>query len=216
MEQLKMKKQFESIFRTAILGLVLTIAAAGNLSADSLWNDGISRNVCGDKKAQAVGDILTILIQENNGATRNNNTTTSKKASLAAAVTSFLYSPASSGLLTKKGALPAINYSSDSEFNGGGSISDGETITAQVAVRVVDVLPNGNMVIEGQLRTAFSGEKQDAVVRGTVRPDDVMANNTLYSYNIADATIQFISKGTITDAQRKGWFTKVWDKLSPF
>jgi flagellar L-ring protein precursor FlgH len=43
-----------------------------------------------------------------------------------------------------------------------------------------------------------------------------MANNTLYSYNIADATIQLMSKGTITDAQRKGWFTKVWDKLTPF
>ena len=177
---------------------------------------GISRNICADKKAQAVGDILTILIQENNGATRNNNTTTSKKASVAAAVSSVLYSPSASGLLTKKGALPALNYTSDTEFTGGGTINNAETITAQVSVRVVDVLPNGNMVIEGQLRTAFSGEKQDAVVRGTVRPDDVMANNTLYSYNIADATIQFISKGTITDAQRKGWFTKVWDKLSPF
>lgn len=191
-------------------------APFGKASADSLWNTGISRNICADKKAQAVGDILTILIQENNGATRNNNTTTSKKASVAAAVSSFLYSPATSGLLTKKGALPALNYASDTEFAGGGTINNAETITAQVSVRVVDVLPNGNMVIEGQLRTAFSGEKQDAVVRGTVRPDDVMANNTLYSYNIADATIQFISKGTITDAQRKGWFTKFWDKLSPF
>lgn len=122
-----------------------------------------------DKKAQAVGDILTILIQENNGATRNNNTTTSKKALVNAAIASFLYSPAASGLLSKKGTLPALNYTSDTEFNGGGSINNAETITAQMAVRVVDVLPNGNMVIEGQLRTAFSGEKQDAVVRGTVR-----------------------------------------------
>ena len=187
-----------------------------NLSADSLWNQGLSRNMCGDKKAQAVGDILTILIQENNGATRKNNTTTSKKASLNAAIASILYSPSTSGLLTKKGALPAINYTSDAEFNGGGSINNAETITAQVSVKVVDVLPNGNMVVEGQLHTAFSGEKQDAIVRGTVRPDDVMANNTLYSYNIADATIQFMSKGTITDAQRKGWLTRIWDKLSPF
>ncbi len=187
-----------------------------HLSADSLWNQGLSRNICGDKKAQFVGDILTILIQENNGATRQNNTTTSKKASLNAAIASILYSPTASGLLTKKGALPAINYTSDAEFNGGGSINNAETITAQVSVKVVDVLPNGNMVVEGQLHTAFSGEKQDAVVRGTVRPDDVMANNTLYSYNIADATIQFMSKGTITDAQRKGWFTRVWDKVSPF
>jgi flagellar L-ring protein precursor FlgH len=187
-----------------------------HLSADSLWNQGLSRNMCGDKKAQTVGDILTILIQENNGATRQNNTTTSKKASLNAAIASILYSPTTSGLLTKKGALPAINYTSDAEFNGGGSINNAETITAQVSVKVVDVLPNGNMVVEGQLHTAFSGEKQDAIVRGTVRPDDVMANNTLYSYNVADATIQFLSKGTITDAQRKGWLNKIWDKLSPF
>lgn len=211
-----MKRRFASIYSPTILGLVLMTAPLCHLSADSLWNQGLSRNICGDKKAQFVGDILTILIQENNGATRQNNTTTSKKASLNAAIASILYSPTASGLLTKKGALPAINYTSDAEFNGGGSINNAETITAQVSVKVVDVLPNGNMVVEGQLHTAFSGEKQDAVVRGTVRPDDVMANNTLYSYNIADATIQFMSKGTITDAQRKGWFTRVWDKVSPF
>jgi len=210
-----MTKPFVSVYKQAVLGLIVLTMPMGQLSADSLWNQG-SRNVCADKKAQAVGDILTILIQENNGATRQNNTTTSKKASVNAAIASLLYAPSASGLLTKKGALPALNYTSDAEFAGGGSINNAETITAQVSVKVVDVLPNGNMVIEGTLRTAFSGEKQDAVVRGTVRPDDVMANNTLYSYNIADATIQFLSKGTITDAQRKGWFTKVWDKLSPF
>jgi flagellar L-ring protein FlgH len=196
--------------------LILTVALGLSLRADSLWNCTYSRAMTADKKAHAVGDILTILIQENNGATRQNNTTTSKKASLNAAISSVLYGPSVSGLLTKKGTLPAMNYASDAEFNGGGSINNSETITAQVAVTVADVLPNGNMVIQGFLHTAFSGEKQDAIVRGVVRPDDVLANNTLYSYNIADATIQFISKGTITDAQRKGWWTKIWDKLSPF
>jgi flagellar L-ring protein precursor FlgH len=169
-----------------------------------------------DKKAQAVGDILTLLIQENNGATRQNNTTTSKKVSNNASIASLFYPASVSGLLTKKGNLPAMSYTSDAEFAGGGSINNAETITAQVAVTVMDVLPNGNMVIEGTLRTAFSGEKQDAVVRGVVRPDDVMANNTLYSYNIAGATIQFISHGTISDSQRKGWWTKIWDKVTPF
>jgi flagellar L-ring protein precursor FlgH len=211
-----MKKRFASIYSPTLLGLALLLCRVGDGAADSLWNPSVSRNICGDKKAQAIGDILTILIQENNGATRQNNTTTSKKTSLNASVSSAFYSPSVSGLLTKKGTLPAINYASDAEFNGGGSINNAETITAQVAVKVVDVLPNGNMVIEGQLHTAFSGEKQDAIVRGTVRPDDVMANNTLYSYNVADATIQFLSKGTITDAQRKGWLNKIWDKLSPF
>jgi flagellar L-ring protein FlgH len=214
MEKLKMKKPYALVCKTAVIGIVLT-AVSLNLSADSLWSQN-ARSVAADKKATSVGDILTILIQENNGATRQNNTTTSKKASNASGISSIIYAPSVSGLLTKKGTLPALNYTSDAEFNGGGSINNNETITAQVSVRVVDVLPNGNMVIEGHLRTAFSGEKQDAVVRGVVRPDDVMSNNTLYSYNIADATIQFISKGTITDAQRKGWFTKFWDKLTPF
>lgn len=216
MEESLMKKPFKLLCSHALLCAALVSGGAGQLQADSLWGQGISRNIAADKKAQAVGDILTILIQENNGATRQNNTTTSKKASVNAAVTSAIYSPGTSGFLTKGGSLPALAYNSDTEFNGGGSINNQETITAQVAVRVVDVLPNGNMVIEGNLHTAFSGEKQDAVVRGIVRPDDVSANNTLFSYNIADATIQFISKGTLTDAQRKGWLTKFWDKLSPF
>ncbi len=211
-----MSRLLSSLYNSTTLALLLIYIQMGNIVADSLWQEGASRAMFSDKKARGVGDILTIIIQENNGATRQNNTTTSKKASLNAAIASVLYGPAASGLLTKKGTLPAINYTSDNEFNGGGQINNLETITAQMAVRVIDVLPNGNMVIEGRLHTAFSGEKQDAIVRGVVRYDDIAANNTLYSYNIADATIQFISKGTITDNQSKGWLTRIWDKASPF
>lgn len=216
MERCKMSRLFSSLYNSTTLALVLISLQMGNLAAGSLWQDGTSRSMFSDKKAHAVGDILTIIIQENNGATRQNNTTTAKKASTDASISSFFYSPTASGLLTKKGTLPALKYSSDTSFNGGGQINNSETITAQMAVRVIDVLPNGNMVIEGRLHTAFSGEKQDAIVRGIARPDDIASNNTLLSYNIADATIQFISKGTITDNQRKGWFTRIWDKASPF
>ena len=60
------------------------------------------------------------------------------------------------------------------------------------------------------------GETQDAILRGVVRAEDIAANNTVFSYNIADATIKYVSKGTVTDNQRKGWFTKVWEKVTPF
>lgn len=216
MERCKMIKLSSSLYNLVALLFLLASLPMANVSAGSLWQDGNSRSMFADKKAHAVGDILTIIIQENNGATRQNNTTTSKKASADASIANFFYSPGASGLLTKNGTLPALKYNSDTEFAGGGQINNQETITAQMAVRVVDVLPNGNLVIEGRLHTAFSGEKQDAIVRGVARPDDIASNNTLFSFNIADATIQFISKGTITDNQRKGWFTKVWDKLSPF
>jgi flagellar L-ring protein precursor FlgH len=213
-----MSRLFSYLYNSTILAVVLLTLQFGTVAADSLWKEGstVPVSIFADKKARAVGDILTILIQENNGTTRQNNTTTSKKASVDASISSFLYSPAASGLLTRAGTLPALKYSSGNDFNGGGQINNQETITARLSVRVIDVLPNGNLIIEGRRQTAFSGEKQDAILRGTVRADDVAANNTVFSYNIADASIQFISKGTITDSQNKGWFTRIWDKVSPF
>jgi len=83
-------------------------------------------------------------------------------------------------------------------------------------VRVTDVLPNGNLVLEGRRSTSFAGETQEAVLRGVVRVEDIAPNNTLYSYNIADATIKYVSTGTLTDNTRKGWFTRVWEKITPF
>ena len=103
--------------------------------------------------------------------------------------------------------MPALKYSAKSDFDGGGKINNAERITARIAVRVVDVLPNGQMIVEGRRDTSFSGEKQEAILRGIVRSEDVTAGNTVFSFNVADASIQFKSKGTISDSQRKGWFT---------
>ena len=78
------------------------------------------------------------------------------------------------------------------------------------------MLPNRKLIIEGRRETSFSGEKQEAILRGTVRTEDVMANNTVFSYDVADATIKYLSRGTISDNTRKGWFSRVWEKLTPF
>ena len=112
--------------------------------------------------------------------------------------------------------MPALNLSGKSDFTGGGTINNSQKIAASVAVRIVDVLPNDNLVIEGTRESSFSGEQQTILLRGTIRQDDISANNTVLSFNVADATIKFVSKGTISDAQRKGWFQRLWDKFSPF
>lgn len=169
-----------------------------------------------DKRAHAVGDVLTILIQESTTASKDSSTQTAKSTGVDAGIASFFYSPSASGLLTHNGQMPSLKAASKQNFDGGGKISNSERITARLAVRVVDVLPNGNLIIEGQRTTVIAGETQDAVLRGVVRNEDIAANNTVYSYNIADATIRYISKGTVSDAQRKGWFTRVWDKITPF
>lgn len=198
------------IFATVFFLAVTTV------SAQSLWHDEISKPMYADKRASHIGDILTIVVQESSTASKNNQTATSKQSGLDASISSFLYSPAASGLLTKGGKLPAVKLDSKSTFAGGGTIDNKETITAQAAVRVMDVLPNGNLVIEGRRETAFGGEHTTEILRGVVRPEDVLANNTVYSYNVADATIQFVTTGVTTDSQRKGWLHRLWDKFSPF
>jgi flagellar L-ring protein precursor FlgH len=197
-----------------IAALAFTLSA--NTFAQSLWHDEISKPMFADKRATSVGDIITIVVSETSTASKNNGTKTEKQSSLSAAITSFLYPVTATGLLTKKDQLPAMAYNSDIKHDGSGSINNSETVVAKVAVRIVDVLPNHNFVVEGRRETAFSGEKQTIILRGTVRQDDVTSFNTVFSYNVADATIQIIGKGSVSDTQRKGWFTRIWDKLTPF
>jgi flagellar L-ring protein precursor FlgH len=210
---MKNKKRFLS---KLVIGTALTVLLPALAHADSLWLDGTSRPMFADKRAMNVGDIVTIMVQENSSANKNNSTTSERQSSLSAAITSFLYSPGASGLLTKGGQLPAMAYNSDQKHAGNGTIKDSESIVAEIAVRVIDVLPNGNLVLEGKRDTSFSGEHQTIILRGVVRSEDVAKDNTVLSFNVADATIQIVGKGTVSDSQNKGWFTRLWDKINPF
>ncbi|HEV2453574.1 MAG TPA: flagellar basal body L-ring protein FlgH [Verrucomicrobiae bacterium] len=207
------KSAVKNLFVVAALA-VLLVPALG--IGQSLWCDGTSKSIFSDKRSLNVGDILTIAISESSTANKNNATSTQRKSSLSAAITAFLYPAGATPLLTKSGTLPAMAYNSDHTHNGSGTISDSETIVAQIAVRILDVLPNGNLVVEGKRETSFSNENQTIVLRGVVRPEDVLSNNTVFSYNVADATIQIIGKGTVSDSQNKGWFNRIWDKINPF
>ncbi len=182
----------------------------------SLWVDGTSTSIFADKRSLTVGSIITIAVSENSTENKNNATATERKSSLSAAITSFLFPPGATPIGTVGGQLPAMAYNSDAIHNGSGTISDSETIVAQIAVEIIDVLPNGNLVVQGKRETSFSHEQQQIVLRGIVRPEDVLANNTVFSYNVADATIQIIGKGTVSDGTNKGWFVRFWDKFNPF
>lgn len=182
------------------------------LQAQSLWHDDTVRPMFADKRAASIGDILTIVVQENTTAAKNNETKTEKNSSWTAAISSFLYP----NFLNYKGSMPAVQYNSDLKHDGSGAINNSETIVAHVAVKVMDVLPNHNLLVEGRRETSFSGEHQTIVLHGVIRPEDVGADNTVLSYNVADATIQIVGKGVVTDSQRKGWFTRILDKVIPF
>ncbi len=197
--------------KIAIAMSLLTIISFA-APAQSLWREETVRPMFADKRATSVGDILTIVVSENTAMSKNNQTKTAKQSSWTAAVSSFLFP----GFAQFKSTTPAVNYNSTLKHDGSGAVNNSQSIVTHVAVKVIDVLPNQNLVIEGKRDTAFSGEHQTVTLHGIVRPEDVQYGNTIASDNIADANISITGKGTVSDAQNKGWFTRVIDKVNPF
>ncbi len=194
---------------------VLTWAGLACAPADSLVRP-TTKSLFSDKKGAAIGDIITVIVQESTSSSKDNSTSTSKKSDLDAQLESFFYAPGASGMLTHNGQMPALKFNSKSGFDGGGSISNSEKITTRVAVQVMDVLPNQALLIEGRKQTKINGESSDVVLRGVVRAQDVTAANTVFSYNILNPEIQIVDKGLLRENQRPGWFKRLWDKFAPF
>lgn len=206
-----------NITEKIVLGIGLTVVLATPPAVgQSLWKKDTSKSMYSDLIANQVGDILNIIIQEQNSNKQQANTSTSKASSIDASIQSFLYPPGASGLLTKNGSLPRMSMAGENAFKGGGQITNSKSMTARIAVTIIDKMPNGQLLIEGRRMTEFSGEKQEIILRGVVRQRDITGGNTVFSYNVANANIQIISKGALSQPQRKGWFTKTWEKVSPF
>ncbi|PAW67757.1 MAG: flagellar biosynthesis protein FlgH [Opitutia bacterium Tous-C1TDCM] len=199
-----------AIFFAAFAALLLLVSSS---RAESLWNAaGVSgRSMFADRKAAGRGDILTIVVSESAVAQSSQNKKSTRESTLQDALTKFIYP----GLGTHKGQLPGMGATGATSYSGGGDVSNSQSLSARAAVLVTDVLPNGNLVIEGVRVVTFSGETQYVVLRGLVRPDDIARDNSVVSTNIADARVEFYAEGALTDAQKRGWLTKVYEKLRP-
>ena len=191
---------------------LLVFALAPADFGGSLWPAGSPRGMIADAKAGATGDILTIVVSEAVAASNSQSTKSNRDSSITDAVSNFVYS----GLAAHKGNMPSLALSGKAAYDGGGDISNNQSLISRAAVLVTDVLPNGNLVIEGVRVVTFSGETQYVVLHGIVRPADIAPDNTIQSSNIADARVEFYSKGQLTDAQKRGWLANLYEKLRPF
>ncbi len=198
--------------------LPLALFTGGELLAESLWTrqTGPERGMVSDQRAGAVGDILTVVVQETSTQNATARTQTETQSSMNAAINRFLFSPSASSFGTHRGELPGLDMGGGTSYTGTGEVANRQVATARVAVTVIDVLPNGNLVIEGVREVSFSRETQYAILRGVVRQQDIAPGNTVLSSNIADAAVQFLSQGDMTDSQRKGWLTRFFDVVNPF
>lgn len=197
--------------RTAIVVLVAALAASAR--ADSLWTakGGDPLSIFADRKASRVGDIVTIVVQEAASASTTQNKESTRSSTVNDAVTQFLFSNA----LSHNGQLPSVQLAGKSDYSGGGAVTNANSVNSRAAVLVTDVLPNGNFVIQGLRYVTFSGESQYIILHGVIRPDDIGSDNTVNSTNIANARIEVIGQGALTDAQKQGWFSKLYEMLRP-
>jgi len=200
-------------FALFAIALALLLAFTVPAHAGSLWpaSGQPVKSMFADRKAAAKGDIITIIVAESAVAQSSQSKVSTRDSSLQDAITRFIYP----GLGTHKGQLPGITAGGSASYSGGGDVSNSQSLTARAAVLVTDVLPNGNLVIEGVRVVTFSGETQYVVLRGLVRPDDITRDNSVISTNIADARVEFHAEGALTEAQKRGWLAKVYEKLRP-
>ena len=189
---------------------------APDYSNGSIWQAS-SGGVTEDFKARHKGDIITIVISETSSASKQADTATDRSSSINAGMPNFLGLERHPGFTKAIGDLNnLINANGDSKFTGTGSTSRQENLTATISARVIDVLPNGNLLLEGRRNIKVNNEDQEIVLQGVVRPRDIGTDNTVNSIYVADARISYSGTGIISDRQSPGWLMNIIDKIWPF
>lgn len=171
------------------------------------WMTGMTS----DRRAFRQNDLLTIRVIENIEAVGTADSSLNKSSKASAGVPSLF------GLEDKlPGAIDPGNLASasaDTSFKGGGATSRSSQLSAVMTVRVAEVLPNGDLYLEGVREITVNGEQQVVVLTGIARPQDVRRNNSLLSSSVAQLRIQYFGKGLMRDNLKPGWLVRVLNKI---
>ena len=182
----------------------------------SIWQAS-SGGLTEDFKARRRGDIVTVVITEQASASKEASTGTERTSSMSAGIPNLLGLEGKiTGITNWMDLNNLINASNSSSFDGSGSTMRRENLTATISTRVIEVLPNGNFLIQGRRNVRVNNEDQIILLEGTIRPRDISSDNTVNSSYIADARITYAGKGIISDRQQPGWLMGILDKIWPF
>ena len=181
--------------------ILLTLLVLASIAAAQGQPTSHPPSLFADKRAFQVGDIITILLMEytegSNASTTNNDFEhrVEMKNSVSGAL-DFL-------------PILGLDAGIDSDQRAKGNTSRQGSLRGKMSALVVEVLPNGNLVLEGQRTVEVNGEQQITILRGVVRPSDIIGDNTVYSYLIADANITYRGKGVVDQATRPGILSRI-------
>jgi len=150
-----------------------------------------------------VGDVLSIIIAESNSASKNTKTSTKKQNK------TNTKGSATTGALD--GLFPGMGGSLDlsNQFDGQGATVRNGKLDSRITVKVIEVLPNHNLIIEGSKTLDINEETEVVTISGTVQPEYIGSDNSVYSYQIANAKITYKGKGSLTQGHRPGILTRL-------
>ena len=182
--------------------------------ANSLWRPG-SRTFLRDQRAAQVGDLVTILVSISDDAQLQNRTQRTRNG------TDSMGLPQVFGMQTRwlpRAASPAslIDASGAQTSDGNGTVKRGETVNLRLAATVIQVLPNGNLVVSGKQEVRVSAELRELAVQGVIRPEDVASDNTIRHDRLAEARISYGGRGTLSDLQQPRYGQQLMDAILPF
>lgn len=223
------------MIRKMFLFVLMISLACANCFAVSLWKGEsmVSSSLFSDHKARNINDAVMVLIIEQSSASRTAKTTTGRSTTVDGKIESWFSIDGISNIIkglfgSSKGErdtqvdkantsnLPEWKLSAAHDFEGSGTTVRSDIFTAKITCKVTDVLENGNLIIEGNQKVTVNEETQILLLKGKVRPRDIKADNTVYSYNIFDAEISYLGDGPIGAKQKRGLFELIGDIVWPF
>ena len=187
-------------FLILVAAMCAFTAPAGAASPDPLQ---MERSLYSDLRAARVGDVISVIVSESNSATKNARTSSMKSNKAEAE------GEATTGALG--GLFPGLGGGMDvsNQYSGQGATTLSGQFSSRITVKVLDILPNGNLVVEGTKTMEINEETEVITISGLVQPTDITSANTIYSYQIANAKITYKGRGTVSHAQRPGILVRI-------
>ena len=187
-------------------------------SAGAVYNGG-GGLFASDRRANNVGDIITITLEESLNASNSGSETLSKTDAYTFDLPEALFGPSSLlGKLFFNGGVKENNLAGGTtqSFTGSGTAAQANTLTGTMSVTVVRVYPNGNLEVKGERKLSYNSGTEYIRLSGVIRPEDISSSNTVSSTKVADAQLSYTGTGDMNDSVTRGWLGRYFAYISPF
>jgi len=196
----KVKSQKSKVKNLLLTSYFLLLTSA--LFAKSLWLEGNEKSIFSDRKASLVGDVITVVIIESAKASDISSSKRDKNLEL----------NVEKGIGPLK-FIPKLGAKGESKYSRKGQTSKAGSIQAKVSASVIKVMPNGNLLIEGEKRVKIDQEEQVVYVSGIARPEDIDPENTILSTSLADCKIEYRGEVKFSSKERPNIGVRIFQKL---